>query len=739
MSASCANKSFVAPSVLKRYQKTLSEPNKWNAAASPIVTASVSATDQYWDETSSSVSLADDVKQKITAIKSKFHQDRKLLVKHLPRNVVKQEISQLLNDYRIKYIHITSNDDTSSTAMVTLEEPHILDDWNADNTFLLRGQSVSVSPTPTEMLLCVARLPLYYGEDEFYNLIKSCGDVKTYFLMISEKTGKSKGYGFVQYTNKEHALAARNALNDKIVDTYQLVCDWLDSSHLTLKSLHSKCLYVDKLPNNFRDMGEFRKVFAKVVNPPYCQIALRNGCPLDWGLVEYLTAEDAELAQTSCNNFPIRNQPIRVVYYIPGVRAINLYLRLLNDMPPKGKSAGLLPDPSGQSIMQSIQSLSKQNPIFAQNLKNIILHQIQESKLPKDDDLKQPTIGTKCAQDIKGIDRMPPPHSTIKNCGKLRDEKLGPSPPPSNGAPAAATTGIVNTLPIMNANGYVSQTAVSIVANTAVPPPLVEKLATYPRPLSINVKEKPPGLGSAAACLNPQLFWNDLISPTSFPLNGAYTSIVPATIPIEPAASPAAVAAAFNVPAAQAAQMPPPNFLHEVMNLPNMQQNLLNLINHPSPAVSVSHSVPNLTAVAAPAIFPALNGTGALEAANWAPALAGAGAEATLIPTHLPHQFLTAVPKTAATLIPNWPPSIPTFISHSSIPTVFTSDCWQTTASMPHSFIVTQAASTPIVTGQKRKLLPSPEKSPEGSYIGQHSQGIGGHYADSYFKKKKMF
>ncbi|KAG8234443.1 hypothetical protein J437_LFUL014189 [Ladona fulva] len=45
---------------------------------------------------------------------------------------------------------------------------------------------------------------------------------------------------------------------------------------------------------------------------------------------------------------------------------------------------------------------------------------------------------------------------------------------------------------------------------------------------------------------------------------------------------------------------------------------------------------------------------------------------------------------------------------------------------------------TPI--GHKRKydhILPSPEPSPEGNYIGQHSQGIGGHYADSYFKRKK--
>ena len=49
--------------------------------------------------------------------------------------------------------------------------------------------------------------------------------------------------------------------------------------------------------------------------------------------------------------------------------------------------------------------------------------------------------------------------------------------------------------------------------------------------------------------------------------------------------------------------------------------------------------------------------------------------------------------------------------------------------------------STPVAVGSKRKLPipPSPEQSPEGPYIGQHSQGIGGHYADSYWRKKTKY
>jgi len=85
--------------------------------------------------------------------------------------------------------------------------------------------------------------------------------------------GESKGYGFVEYTTKETALHAKNLLDKKIVEDWVLCCDWLDASHVTFESLHSKCLYVDRLPKDFRDMGQFRKVFSSIISPPYCQVS----------------------------------------------------------------------------------------------------------------------------------------------------------------------------------------------------------------------------------------------------------------------------------------------------------------------------------------------------------------------------------------------------------------------------------------------------------------------------------
>ena len=46
--------------------------------------------------------------------------------------------------------------------------------------------------------------------------------------------------------------------------------------HPKFKQLHSKCLYVDRLPPNYRDMAQYRKVFSVVKNPPYCQVNTRT-------------------------------------------------------------------------------------------------------------------------------------------------------------------------------------------------------------------------------------------------------------------------------------------------------------------------------------------------------------------------------------------------------------------------------------------------------------------------------
>lgn len=56
-----------------------------------------------------------------------------------------------------------------------------------------------------------------------------------------------------------------------------------------------------------------------------------NGAIQNWGLVEFTSPEETEETRNLLNGFKLQGQPIRVSYYVPGVRAINIYMKLLND------------------------------------------------------------------------------------------------------------------------------------------------------------------------------------------------------------------------------------------------------------------------------------------------------------------------------------------------------------------------------------------------------------------------
>ena len=121
--------------------------------------------------------------------------------------------------------------------------------------------------------LCVAKLPPDYSDGEFQSLAAAYGKVQQAFLMISERTGESKGYGLIKYVSSDASAQARHLLDGREINSYTIDCNWLNSGHVSFKSLHSKCLYVNHLPADYRDMGEFRKIFAVIKNPPYCQVS----------------------------------------------------------------------------------------------------------------------------------------------------------------------------------------------------------------------------------------------------------------------------------------------------------------------------------------------------------------------------------------------------------------------------------------------------------------------------------
>lgn len=125
---------------------------------------------------------------------------------------------------------------------------------------------------PTDALLCIANLPQLYTQQQFEELVRPFGNLERCFLVYSEKTGHSKGYGFVEYMKKDSAARAKSDLLGKQLGTRTLYVHWTDVNQLTLDLLHSKCLCVDKLPHNYADLEELRQVFSTACAPAFCQV-----------------------------------------------------------------------------------------------------------------------------------------------------------------------------------------------------------------------------------------------------------------------------------------------------------------------------------------------------------------------------------------------------------------------------------------------------------------------------------
>ena len=119
----------------------------------------------------------------------------------------------------------------------------------------------------------------YYWQNFTFKLLYVISIMIFYMQCI---LGDSKGYGLIKYVSSDAAAQARHLLDGRTVTclkmphmSYSLDCDWLNSSHITFKSLHSKALLINRLPPGYREFGEFRRIFSVIKNPPYCQVRAR--------------------------------------------------------------------------------------------------------------------------------------------------------------------------------------------------------------------------------------------------------------------------------------------------------------------------------------------------------------------------------------------------------------------------------------------------------------------------------
>ncbi|XP_043240769.1 ribonucleoprotein PTB-binding 1-like [Amphibalanus amphitrite] len=612
----------------------LNGSNFWASAHVPLRNGSVQS--QSDEE--------EDAGQKTVELRRKFHTGRYLNIRQIPRDVTEKELQAAFRP-KLELTNIQLQP-ASQSATAQVRRPELLEEpaRYTDVRLPSGGGPLTVSLSATDGLLCTARLPAAVTDDELLLTAEMFGPVRFAFVLRSEATGASKGYGFVMYASKESAFHAKGLLDGKVLSGSAIICDWVDPTHTTIRSLHSKCLHVANLPAGYKNMGEFRQLFSCVQNPPYCQIALKNGSPQDWGLVEFMSADVAEKTWQQMQGHQLRGSRLQVHFCMPGVRAIDIYMRLLNESAaPRGRSA-LLPDPPAPAVYQQMKNLSQQNPAFAQNLQNIVTSQISE--------LQQEMAQSGYA--------APPPPPVVVSAAPTRP------PPPPPPAPAAAP-------PVSPAMfGQPMVFPASMVGLMPPPPPPGALRAMAPQYYVPGLAGLLPGGFAPGQLLPPP------VSVASSPL------LLPPPPQLMAPPPPLPVSAADPV-----SQMSDElqNTISSLMSKAQGLNQLLALMNGQKAAAAAAGSVPSLALPPTPPAEDSTQYVGSLLQA-----LQNAQAKAAV---------------SAA------PPSSPVF----------------------------SIGGSPVTPqGQKRKyhhLLPSPEPSPETDFIGQHSQGLGGHYAETYLKRKR--
>ncbi|XP_043388601.1 ribonucleoprotein PTB-binding 1 isoform X5 [Chelonia mydas] len=724
-----------------------------------------------------------EVRSRLERSSHQFRNRRKVLIRGLPGDVTNQEVHDLLNDYELKYCFV---DKYKGTAFVTL-----LNGEQAESAIKkfhlskLRDKEISVQLQPTDALLCIANLPQLYTQQQFEELVRPFGNLERCFLVYSEKTGHSKGYGFVEYMKKDSAARAKSELLGKQLGTRTLYVHWTDVNQLTVDLVHSRCLSVGKLPPNYHDLEELRQVFSAISAPTFCQLAYgQDGQLKGFAVLEYESAEIAELVQQATDGLPLAGSHIRVSFCAPGPPGRSMLAALTAaQVTALNRGKGLLPEPN---ILQILNSLG--NPASIQLLLNPLLHGAVGGKQgilgapPSMPLMTNPALSTALLQLALQNQTQAQQKALLGNSLLLQNQVwtqllqnkenqaifhkpgiLGDSPlsslqhgtlglataPAQPGSSLLGELASGGPLPADMTQGHVKS---PILPSGGMP------LASFLGPVGTDRENS--AMGTQVSQLTP--------SPgTPSTLPGLTTSILGSVISglqkpkqVENGASllgepPKDFKIPLN-PYLNLHSLLPANHLGGGANKAfNLKTGVLGNVSNPripQPAMA-DPPLPSSGLAGDNYAFdyqPDLGSRMYAQSRDHAgPILGGFG--------HSRHKMSSSPGFERSSLGPPLPPfysGSPTSYFTSGLqaglkqshlnkavgmPPVGTGD--NILGVGPNSHSHGSHSKTPI-GGQKRAfshLLPSPEPSPEGGYVGQHSQGLGGHYADSYLKRKRIF
>ncbi|KAM3864303.1 ribonucleoprotein PTB-binding 1 [Diretmus argenteus] len=667
----------------------------------------------------------DEIESRLDRTRREFYNRRKIIIKNLPPDVSNQEVHELLGNYDLKYCFVDKYKGTAFVTLLNGEQAQCA--IKEFHQHVLRDREISVQLQPTDALLCIANLPHAFTQQQFEELVRPFGNLERCFLVYSASTGHSKGYGFVEYMKKDSAARAKSELLGKQLGSRMLYVHWTEVGSLTFPLLHSRCLCVDRLPPSLLTAQDLRNALADTHAPIFCQLAQgQDGSFRRFAVLDFSTAEMAEEVQRLTDGRTLGGTHIRVSFCAPGPPGRSMLAALIAAQTMAvNRGKGLLPEPSAMQILTGLS-----NPATLKMLLSPLTQGRKQGLLgaaPTLPLLANPALSAALLQLLL--------QNQAQQQAFLGNHLLW------------AQAGLIGDNPLA---ALPLQQGVHLLGD------LPQGLATPGLGLQTDplAPMKPMSLGRAlgreqesptAACAFPQT-----PSPTlqgiSMPLMGGMMG----------AEGLAAQGVSILGDPPKEMNLPQGSFL----NVHNMFPSGANCRPHPyrkRPTLSnVSNQRTNQSIQSNYNMryqesynpeYPPLHQDPLAHLYEQQEnldtgALAGFGQQLSRHPDYSERSSHYG-----------YPPSPPLSSYFSSGPGAPNSGGFPTTqlnkaVGMPPMSHTNSyppglggGMKTPI-GGHKRvfsRLIPSPEPSPEGGYVGQHSQGLGGHYADSYLKRKRVF
>ncbi|XP_045888483.1 ribonucleoprotein PTB-binding 1 isoform X5 [Micropterus dolomieu] len=664
----------------------------------------------------------EEIESRLERTRREFYNRRKIIIKNLPSDVSNQEVHELLGNYDLKYCFVDKYKGTAFVTLLNGEQAQCA--IKEFHQHVLRDREISVQLQPTDALLCIANLPCAFTQQQFEELVRPFGNLERCFLVYSASTGHSKGYGFVEYMKKDSAARAKSELLGKQLGSRMLYVHWTEVGSLTYPLLHSKCLCVDRLPPNLLTAQDLRNGLADTHAPAFCQLAQgQDGSFRRFAVLEFATAEMAEEAQRLTDGRLLGGTHIRVSFCAPGPPGRSMLAALIAAQTMAvNRGKGLLPDPTAMQILTGLN-----NPATLKMLLN-----------PLSQGHKQGLLGAAPTMPLLGNPALSAAllQMLLQNQAKAQQAGLiGENPLAA--LPVQQGVHLLGDLPqggVVQGLGLQTEPL-----NPLKPMPLGRALARE--------QESP-----TAACTFPQTS-SPTLQGISMPLMGGMMGADGLTAqgvsilgdPPKDANQSGFLNVSSVFPSGGSCRP------HPYRKRPTLS-NVSNQHTHQSIQPNYNLRYQDSYSPEYPPLhqYPLAHLYEQQENLDIG-ALAGFGQQ--VVVNEPFHDYLSCNPEYSEQFSHySYPPSPPLSYfssgpeasSNGSLPT---SQLNRAVGMPPVSHNTNyppglgNAVKTPIGSHKRvfSRLIPSPEPSPEGSYVGQHSQGLGGHYADSYLKRKRIF